>query len=112
MSYSLRQDFADGFMSAMEKRAGLAAPLGLLNTAANLRTLGDMTNAELGLIMDEDFGEAAGPSKSKSKVGKNKPKARRLSLSIDENLLKSLTPEQRKGLFFAVRRIKAAGATR
>lgn len=65
------------------------------NTAANLKVLSDMTNMALARQLDDE-----------SENHKSKPKASsraRMKMKIDRDLLRELTPEQRKRLFFAMK---------
>lgn len=91
--------FEQGFMHEMEKRAqSIRGMADVLNAVANIKTVGDMTNAAL----SESLGEERKP-----KAEQKKQKTRKLRMSVDKDLLAKLTPEQRKQLFFAVRGIKA-----
>lgn len=83
--------FAIGAMPVLEKHADL---LSAMNAAAAIKTIGDQTNNSLERGM-------------KSREDKQKRKAPdKLSMSIDPALFSKLTPEERKELFFAIRRIK------
>ena len=101
LSGMFSSDFEAGMADAMVKRAQFSGENGLLmalNAAANIKGLSDITNRKLEKSMADDQ-----PQKPASR---KKTAPRKLKMSIDPELLRTLTPEQRKSLFFAVRRIR------
>lgn len=84
--------FFRGFASVFEKRAGISV-LDALDAAANLKTIDDITNVTLGKHVFSD-----------KKIGKRSRHG--MTLQIDPALLSRLTPEQRKQLYFAVKKMR------
>lgn len=93
-------DFNKGVILALEKRAAMSLDSGwlaMLNAAANIKGLSDISNKAL---------QEAAEEKQEKPVRKPAKKSKKLSMTIDKELLVNLTPEQRKRLYFAVRKVK------
>lgn len=90
----MNDKFYEGALGAIVKRAGV---IGALNMAATAKTLADNTNNTILSVLSED---------DEGRRSRKKAKRQKLTMSIDDELLASLTPEQRRDLFFAVRKIK------
>ena len=76
------------------KRAGV---IDAFNLAATAKTLADNTNNTILSVLSDD---------EEVRKARKKPKRQKLTMSVDNELLANLTPEQRRELFFAVRKIK------